>query len=569
MDFMAVQCEQGAGKRSAARPYFKDRGHAAGFLQRSGNAGRHMGFFEKMLSEVFFGVHGPGKSKCIVMACRKHDVKVTFASTSNPIAMALSFYAAGKASPGVPLLVLLREPEDVRALSPVLGAAVAGQLQARLTRGARPALISGDWEIWAWVLSPGAQPDTQKEDARRAAEKAHDFCRNQCWDAVQYLSAGLGDAVDLAFVEGFALTDYQFLEFKDQDKAHKDHPERQMGLAPALHKAVETHHLRIKSQCWARDLVNTPPAHLTPAYFAQWMQRSLTPLGVKSEIIQQQQLQALKMGGLLGVNRGSQDPPVMAVFEWRPESVSAQAPPVVLVGKGVTYDTGGINLKQGTPMGWMKSDMGGAAAVAGALMGAASLKLPVRIIGLIPATDNRPGEKAMVPGDVLRMYDGSTVEVLNTDAEGRLILADAISYARKYKPRLLIDLATLTGSAARALGDQGAVYFSTAPDVHNTILEEAGRSCHERVWRFPLWPEYAALLHSDVAQRKNVGPPEAGAITAAHFLHHFAGDLPWMHLDIAGVAFRPSGSGYKGCGGSGFGVRLLLHFLEQIAQTTS
>ena len=483
--------------------------------------------------------------------------------------MVLSFYPVEGVDTHVPWLVLLREPEAVRALSPMLGAATMGQLKNRLTRGSRPALISGDVEIWAWVLNASAEPNAQREEARLAAEKAHQFCRCQRWESLQYVSAGLDASVDLAFMEGFALSDYQFLEFKDQEKTQTAHSGLRLKLPDALRQEAEANHLRIEAQCWARDLVNMPPAHLTPAYFAQWMQQTLAPLGVTSEMLQRPQLEALKMGGLLGVNRGSQDPPVMAVFEWRPEGVSPQAPPVVLVGKGVTYDTGGINLKEGTPMGWMKSDMGGAAAVAGALMGAARLKLPMRIIGLIPATDNRPGEQAMVPGDVLRMYDGTTVEVLNTDAEGRLILADAISYARKYHPRLLLDLATLTGSAARALGDQGAVYFSTAEDSQNRILEEAGRYCHERVWRFPLWPEYAALLHSEVAMRKNVGPPEAGAITAAHFLHHFAGDLPWMHLDIAGVAFRPSGTGYKGSGGSGFGVRLLLHFLEKIAESPS
>jgi leucyl aminopeptidase len=236
--------------------------------------------------------------------------------------------------------------------------------------------------------------------------------------------------------------------------------------------------------------------------------------------------------------------------------------PFVLVGKGVTYDTGGLSLKPTTDsMDYMKSDMSGAAAVASAMYAIARQKLPVHVVALIPATDNWPGEKAYAPGDVITMYDKTTVEVLNTDAEGRLILADALGYAKKYRPQLTITVATLTGAAARAIGKYGIAVMGNASRKVFNQMAASGEHVYERLAEFPFWEEYAELLKSDVADIKNVGGTDAGAITAGKFLEHFT-DYPFMHLDIAGAAFLKSGDSYRGKGATGVGVRLLYDFIK-------
>ncbi|MCL4165812.1 UNVERIFIED_CONTAM: hypothetical protein GTU68_033770 [Idotea baltica] len=212
-------------------------------------------------------------------------------------------------------------------------------------------------------------------------------------------------------------------------------------------------------------------------------------------------------------------------------------------------------------MDFMKCDMAGAAAVIGAICGVASLKLDKHVIGLVPATDNRPGGNAFVPGDIINMYDGTTVEVLNTDAEGRMILADALAYAKKYKPGIVIDLATLTGSAVAAIGSGGIVMMGTAAESSKNQLKKSGENVYERLVEFPLWDEFGDMLKSDIADLKNLGPREAGAITAGKFLEHFT-DYPWIHLDIAGPAWLHGASSYRGKNGTGTGVRLLIDFIS-------
>jgi leucyl aminopeptidase len=248
-------------------------------------------------------------------------------------------------------------------------------------------------------------------------------------------------------------------------------------------------------------------------------------------------------------------------MEWKPAD-SKNEKPIVLVGKGVTYDTGGMNLKPGDSMLNMKDDMSGAAVVAATVYAIAMAKLPVYVVGLMPATDNRPGEKALVPGDIITMHNGTTVEVLNTDAEGRLILADALSYAQKYDPELVIDLATLTGSAVRSIGKYGAPAMQSKASKELDKLKETGFDVYERLVEFPMWDEYGDLVKSDLADLKNLGPPEAGLITAAKFLEKFT-SYPYIHLDIAGPAFLEKRDSYRGQGGTGFGVRLLFEFVSK------
>ena len=241
--------------------------------------------------------------------------------------------------------------------------------------------------------------------------------------------------------------------------------------------------------------------------------------------------------------------------------------PLVLVGKGVVYDTGGVSLKP-TPnsMDRMKSDMSGAALVTGAMYAIAQMQLPVHVIALVPATDNRPGENAYVPGDVVKMMSGATVEVLNTDAEGRMLLGDALHYAKRYKPELVIDFATLTGAASAAVGEHGIVCMGTAAEETKQAFRESGARQYERLVEYPLWDEYGEQIKSDVADIKNVGGATGGAITAGKFLEHFT-DYPWMHFDIAGVSFNMAKKGYNTVGGTAFGMRMLLDFVSHFGKS--
>ena len=265
------------------------------------------------------------------------------------------------------------------------------------------------------------------------------------------------------------------------------------------------------------------------------------------------------MGGLLAVNSGSSEPPTFSILEWKPSNAKNQKP-VVLVGKGVTFDTGGMNLKTGSFMDHMKTDMSGAATVASVVYAIAKSQLPVYVMAFIPATDNRINSNAIVSGDVLVMHSGKTVEVLNTDAEGRLILADALSYAQAYDPMLAITVATLTGSAARAIGKYGIVAMQNNAQNPMQQLKACGDAVHERIAEFPFWDDYAELLKSDVADLKNIGPVEGGAITAGKFLQAFT-NYPFIHLDIAGCAYSEKRDSYRNQGATGTSVRLLIQFL--------
>ena len=317
------------------------------------------------------------------------------------------------------------------------------------------------------------------------------------------------------------------------------------------------------SRC--RDLVNEPQSHQTATQLAESFSKLGKESGFKTEVLRKSKIKTLKMGGLLAVNRGSDEPPTFTVMEWNPKNAKNKKP-YVLIGKGVVYDTGGLSLKP-TPnsMDFMKSDMAGAAAVACAMYAVAKAKLPVHVVALVPATDNRLSEDAYAPGDVVNMMSGHTVEVLNTDAEGRMILADALHYAKKYKPVLTMDFATLTGAAAAAVGPLGIVCMGSADEKTKNKLKESGNVVHERLAEFPFWDEYDDYLKSDIADMKNIGGPVGGAITAGKFLSRFVGtDYPWMHFDIAGPAFLHASSSYRGKNGSGVGVRFLFDFFNKL-----
>lgn len=317
---------------------------------------------------------------------------------------------------------------------------------------------------------------------------------------------------------------------------------------------------------FARDLANAPGNEIYPDTLAKTIQTLGRKFGFSVTIFDKRKIQALGMGGIISVSKGSDKEPRFIILEYGKQYKKHGT--VVLVGKGVTFDTGGISIKPAANMAEMKMDMSGAAAVAGTFHSIATLKLPKHVVGLIPAVENMPSGSALKPGDIIRHYNGKTSEVDNTDAEGRLILADALAYASKYKPDAVIDLATLTGAVVVALGHFATGMMGNDQSLMDA-LREAGEKTYERVWQLPLFDEYEKLIKSDVADVKNVGGRWAGSITAGWFLKKFIGNYKWVHLDIAGTAILEADQEYIPKGGSGIGVRLLTEFLTHWKKSSS
>lgn len=410
------------------------------------------------------------------------------------------------------------------------------------------------------------KPKYEHEAVRRAVatavNHANDFEYTKLFIHYPHPTRPAKVQIVTAIAESAALANYQFLTYKS-DKQVNSLEEVWVYSSTAEDKDFVSRGQKIAhATSVARDLVNEPVITLTAPELAKRCEAFGKEYGFSVEVFNKAKIQSLKMGGLLAVNYGSIVPPTFTIMEWKPENATNKKP-IVLVGKGVVFDTGGLSLKP-TPnsMDLMKSDMAGSAAVIGAMVGVASLKLPVHVVALVPATDNRPGQNAYTPGDVIHMFDGTTVEVLNTDAEGRMILADALAYAKKYDPELCIDLATLTGAQVIAIGDHGSAFMGTASKAKKKALSKAGERVYERVVELPLWEEYREQLKSDIADLKNIGGRAAGCITAGKFLEHFT-DYPWIHIDIAGPAFLSSNDAYRSKNGTGVGVRLLLEFLSK------
>jgi len=401
----------------------------------------------------------------------------------------------------------------------------------------------------------------QLEYARKAGAGAWGFLKDSEIPTVQYY----GDALNLllAFIEGLMLASYSFQKYKSKKKDSS--PILLVISKRAGETSLRELEYKINATFEARTLVNEPTIFLTALQLSEEIKALGEKYGFETETYDETQIATLKMEGLLAVNAGSELPPTFNILCHKPKVPTTQRP-IVLVGKGVVFDTGGLSLKPtANSMDMMKCDMAGAAAVIGAICAAAKLELPIEIIGLIPATDNRPGFNAITPGDVITYPNGKSVEILNTDAEGRLILADALLFAKKYNPQLVIDVATLTGSAAAAIGKEGAVMMGNAFEEQKSNLKHAGQEVFERLVEFPLWEEYDEQLKSSIADITNLGGATGGAITAGKFLQHFV-DFDWIHLDIAGPAYSKSGENYRTAGGSGFGVRLLTQFLSNISK---
>jgi len=386
-------------------------------------------------------------------------------------------------------------------------------------------------------------------------------------DFTQFIDCQANINLFVAAIPAMLLGTYQIGKYKASLEAEKLLPELTVvipeNLAAQAQKAFDEGKHIAQVQLSVMDWVNTPGNRMNALTLAEVALTSGNRHGYQVRVLHKADIERQGLGALLAVNQGSELPPTFTIMEYQPFDKHI-VKTVGLVGKGITFDTGGITLKEGANMGWMKSDMAGGAAVIGAIEAAARLQLPVRLIGIVPATDNKPDGKAIQPGDVVQAYNGMSIEVDDTDAEGRMILADGVSYlVKNYQPDIMIDIATLTGACIFALGYHAAGLF-TNNDELAVALEKAGQQSGERVWRLPLWEDYESQIHSDMADVKNFGGRPAGAITAAKLIEKFTDRHPaWAHIDIAGTAFGDSPfAGSRSA--TAFGVRLIIEFLKAL-----
>jgi len=422
------------------------------------------------------------------------------------------------------------------------------------------------------LVGLGKERKVNAERVRQALGVAVGFIQNRkLTSAVLDVSSFLWRGADLAAVgqalaEGVLLSTYRFDRYRTENGKELPPLLTECALlvargteVKACEEGVATGQSICRGVTFARDLVNEPGNVKSPDFLASQARTMAEENGLKCTIMGQDELAAQGFGAMLGVAQGSVREPRLIVLE---HNGGGDAHPIALVGKGVVFDAGGISLKPAEKMDEMKMDMAGGAAVLGTLLAAARLKLPINLVGIVPAVENLPSGSAIRPGDILTSLSGRTIEVLNTDAEGRLILADALAYAKRFEPRLVIDLATLTGACIIALGHHASAVLGNHEGLVRKLLQ-AGEASGERLWQLPLWDDYAAQLKSDVADIKNIGGRPAGTITAAAFLGKFASGLKWAHLDIAGTAWEDKGRPCLPKGGTGFGVRLLVNYLQQ------
>ncbi len=462
---------------------------------------------------------------------------------------------------------------DEAALDAALGGAVAelrqtgdwagkaeetALLYARGALGVRRVLLVGLGAREAYGLEP------LRVAAASAARAVRKLRLTRYLVALPKVDGWPCDELAQALVEGSLLGAYAFAGHKTDDATAT--PALQgitLVVAPAdaesARVGAERGAIIADAVTMARDLANEPGNYVTPTLLAEQAEEVANAVGLRHEVLEEADMAELGMGALLGVAQGSDEPAKFVILEHnagRPELET-----YVVVGKGITFDSGGISLKPGEGMEWMKDDMSGAAVALGVMQAVARLDLPLHVVGLMPATENLPGGRAYKPGDVLESLSGLTIEVISTDAEGRLILADALAYATRFAPKAVVDLATLTGACVIALGNVTTGLMAN-DDALVAQLQEASERTGERIWRLPLYDEYAEQIKSDVADVRNTGGRPAGTITAGLFLQRFADGYPWAHLDIAGTAKVDKERGYVPKGATGCGVRLLIEWLR-------
>ena len=382
------------------------------------------------------------------------------------------------------------------------------------------------------------------------------------------------DAIACAIIEAGLLALYHFDEYKSVEKGNEPHRIGEIALlspdksnTPAIRKGVDRGKKLAEAVHLSRDLISHPSNRATPSYLANTAKSIAKKYSMTCKIVNKKEMEKLGMGSLLGVTRGSHESPALIILEYK-GGKKGEAP-IAIVGKGITFDTGGISIKPSPGMDEMKMDMSGGAVTLGTMQALASLKLPVNVVGIVPAAENMPGGSAIKPGDILKSMSGKTIEVLNTDAEGRLVLADALTYAGRFKPKVIVDLATLTGAVVMALGGTAAAVVGNDDDLIEQLIA-SGTETGEPLWQLPLWEEHEKAVKSSIADLKNIASKGfgAGTIIGAAFLKPFAGDQPWAHLDIAGTSWSGESKPYVPSGPSGFGVRLLIDYLENQTAAT-
>jgi len=427
---------------------------------------------------------------------------------------------------------------------------------------------------WVVLVGVGKADELTLDKVRQAAGSAARRLVEAGFDAlVRGLVAVPGASVEevaQAVTEGTILGTYRYLEWKSSLTEQDRRSLNQVTMVVPSKRELEPARVGVRrgvaiaeAVCWVRDLINRPSNQLTPSALADEAKQAARRFGFRCRVLGPEEQRRLGMNALLGVACGSRAPSQFIVVEYVGPG-SRNKRPLAWLGKGITFDSGGISLKPAERMEQMKYDMAGGAAVLGAIRALAALKWPVRVVGLVPATENLPGGNAQKPGDVVKTLSGKTVEVINTDAEGRLVLADALGYAQRYKPLAMVDLATLTGACVVALGPHCMGLMGNDAQWIETVKSAAQRA-GERAWELPLWPEYSEAIRSDVADLKNIGEGgKAGAIVGGAFLKEFAGTTPWVHLDIAGMAWADGDKGYLRKGATGVGVRLLVELARHM-----
>lgn len=421
------------------------------------------------------------------------------------------------------------------------------------------------------LVGVGKRKGLDCERIRQAAGSAATRIQNERIDSFATIlhQAGAVEGALEAVIEGTVLGGYRFDRFKTGKRAERHSVDRMSLLYPDSTQCssdIDTVISRTLSICdgvrLARDLVSLPGNVATTGYLADTAREISERYSMNITVLEKNDLEQSGFNALMAVGKGSAEPPRLIILEYRrgPEKEG----PVVLVGKGVTFDSGGISIKPSAGMEEMKTDMAGAAAVLGTLSAAAALGLPLNLVGIIPAVENMPDGCSYRPGDVISTLSGTTVEVTNTDAEGRLILCDALHYAQRFKPRAVIDLATLTGACVVALGHEASGMMGNDQKLMRS-LKESGDRCGERLWELPLWDSYGEYLKSDIADLKNAGSRDGGSITAGWFLKQFVGTARWSHLDIAGTAWCGTARPYIPKGATGVGVRLLVDYLTRLS----
>ena len=421
------------------------------------------------------------------------------------------------------------------------------------------------------LIGCGERDAYQAAQISRMAGTASRFLRSKRASSIAIFPRADGDAGKVAQT---AMVGAIMGLFEPDKYRTKDKEQRQLlriavviesGDKKTLQQGAERGRIIGEAVNLTRDLANEPGGYLTPTILAERAQKVAKKFGLSIDVLDQRQMEKLGMGSLLGVSRGSDEPPKLIVMKYEPRKASRKKGLLALVGKGITFDSGGISLKPGENMELMKYDMTGAATVIGAMQAIAQLKPSIAVLGVAPCSENLPSGKATKPGDILKAMTGKTIEVINTDAEGRLVLADAIAYAKKLGATQIIDMATLTGAVSIALGDVNTAILGTDQVLIEQVIE-AGREVGEKFWQLPLDDEYTNQIKSDIADIKNIGGKKAGTITAAAFLKEFADDTSWAHLDIAGTAWSDTAQPYRSKGPTGVAVRTLIEFIESSAR---